>query len=151
LLKTALMSAALLAGATAAVAQNDLVPTLGHGAATAKVTRTVTITALGAYANQGEERLIDVRLDADSDGDGEKDQGLLRVTCNGGDILTGRFQSGENLAAAKIKPVKAKAASALADGSTFKGSWNLRDVQKASMTNAAVPLTLAPGGPDVCA
>jgi len=151
LLKSVLIPALLLTSASAAVAQNDLVPTLGHSAAPAKVTRTVNITALGSYGNQGEERLIDVSLDADSDGDGTKDQGLLRVTCNGGDILTGRFELGESLAAAKLKPVKAGGASALASGKTFKGSWNLRDVQKAMSTNAAVPLTLAPGGPDVCA
>jgi len=148
-----LISTAALLSAGAALAQNDMVPVLGAADGGTPVIKTVAITALGAYANDGDERLIEVQADADTDSDGAKDKGLLRVSCNGGDIVSGGFQAGATAAAISPKPkmVKAAAASPLAAGKTFKVKWNLRDVTAASQTGAAVPLTLASGQPDICA
>lgn len=148
-----LISTAALLSAGATFAQNDMAPVLGAGDGAAPVIKTVAITALGAYANDGDERLIEVQADADTDSDGTKDKGLLRVSCNGGDIVSGGFQAGATAAAISPKPkmVKAAAASPLAAGKTFKVKWNLRDVTAASQTGAAVPLTLASGQPDICA
>ena len=141
-------------GTTAALAQNMAMPVAGAAEqAPTRIVRAVGVTALGTYADRGKERLIDVSLDADSDGDGSKDQGVLHVACNGGDLLNAQFRAGESTDAArpKVKAVKAAAASALFAGKAFKGSWDLRQVREASSTNAPVPLTVGPGGPDICA
>jgi hypothetical protein len=154
LLKSILVTAALLSSASVAIAQNDMVPVTGATeGGSAAVVRTVGFTALGTFGVQGEERLIDVRAEADTDGDGSKDEGVLRIACNGGDILSGEFKPGETTAALKPKPKvsKAGAASPIAAGKTFKGKWNLRDVNEASMTGTPIGLTIPSGQPDICA
>lgn len=152
MLKSILVTAALLSTASVAIAQNDMVPVMGATeGGSASVVRTVSFTALGTYGAQGEERLIDVRAEADTDGDGAKDEGVLRIACNGGDILSGEFKPGESTAALKAKAAKAGAASPIAAGKTFKGKWNLRDVNNFSMTGEAIGLTIPAGQPDICA
>jgi hypothetical protein len=142
---------ALVAASSTALAQNNLMPATA-GASATKVSRTIGFTALGTYGNEGELRLVDVKLDADSDGDGANDQGVLELACNGGDIVTGRLRIGESVAdRPKLKALQAKGASPLASGKTFKGSWDAREVAKANMTSAPIPLTLAANAPDVCA
>ena len=152
MLKTIIAAAALAGAATAALAQNDMVPMVGPGAA-GKVKKTVNFTALGSYAGQGEKRLIDVRLDADADGDGANDEGVLHVTCNGGDILTGQFAAGQKLAAVqpKLKVAKAPGSSAIAAGKSFKASWILSEAAKARAIGDPVPLSVPAGDTDVCA
>ena len=144
----------LLAATSAASAQNMQMPVAGAAEqAPARVVRGVGVTALGTYADRGKERLIDVRLDADSDGDGTNDSGVLHVACNGGDLLNAQFRPGETTEAAKpkVKAVRAQQTSALAAGKAFKGSWDLRQVREASSTSQPVPITVGPGGPDICA
>ncbi len=153
LIKILLATAATIS-ASAAIAQNDMAPMIGRSdAAPARVTRALGFTALGTYGNQGKQRLMDVRVDADSDGDGAKDQGVLRVTCSGGDILNGHFLVGQSTSALKpkLKVLRAQPSAALAAGKTFKGSWDLADVSRASLTSAPVPLTVSAANPDICA
>ncbi len=153
LIKILLATAATIS-ASAAIAQNDMAPMIGRSdAAPARVTRALSFTALGTYGNQGKQRLMDVRVDADSDGDGAKDQGVLRVTCSGGDILNGHLLVGQSTSALKpkLKVLRAQPSAALAAGKTFKGSWDLAEVSRASLTSAPVPLTVSAGNPDICA
>ncbi len=148
-----LLATAAIASGSAAIAQNDMAPMIGRSdAAPTRVTRALSFTALGTYGNHGKERLMDVRVDADSDGDGAKDQGVLRVTCSGGDILNGQFLVGQSTAALKpkLKVLRAQPSAALAAGKTFKGSWDLTDASRASSTSAPIPLTVSAGKPDIC-
>lgn len=153
MLKSILVTTALLATASAAIAQNDMAPVIGADDSGAAVVRTVSFTALGTYGAQGEERLIDVRAETDTDGDGAKDEGVLRIACNGGDILSGAFKAGEKTASLSPKPkvATAPAASPIAAGKTFKAKWNLREVNEAAMTGSAIGLTIPSGQPDICA
>lgn len=113
-----------LAFATPALAQNDNEPVIGRASAESRV---ATFTAEGTYGDLPSIRLIDVVIDAD--GDGVKDAGVLRVSCTGGDMITGTFIPGGSVAeppagvSGKPKAGKAAAASAFAAGKTFKGRW----------------------------
>lgn len=151
MLKT-LISLAIACGiATPALAQNDSMPVAGRGGewvdpAVKAPSRTVTFTAAGIYADLTPVRLIDVVIDADADGDGANDEGLLRITCNGGDTLSGVYKANLSVADdnAKPKSVKAAGGSPLANGKTFKGRW----VSSSSDGSRTVMIA---GGPDVCA
>ena len=151
MLKTIIAAAVLACAPSAALAQNDMVPMVGPGAG--KVKKTVNFTALGSYAGQGDKRLIEVRLDADADGDGANDEGVLQVTCNGGDLLAGQFAAGQKLAAVqpKVKVAKAPGSSAIAAGKSFKASWILSEAAKARAIGEPVPLNVPAGDTDVCA
>lgn len=146
--KRLILAAIALMAATPALAQNDNEPMLGRGgdwedaAPAATPSRAVVFTALGTYSDLAQLRLIDVRSDAG-------DQGVLRVTCNGGDTVSGVFALGGSAAAGdggrRPKPVQAGAGSALASGKTFKGRWG------AAATGPAKPVTIGASEPDVCA
>jgi hypothetical protein len=150
-LKTLIPLAILCCAATPALAQNDSMPVAGRSSAfvdapAARPNRAVTFTAAGVYADLTPVRLIDVIIDADADGDGANDEGLLRITCNGGDTLSGVYKANLSVADDKDKPktVKAAGASPLANGKTFKGRW------VSSSSDGSKSVTIA-GGPDVCA
>ena len=145
-LLAAIPALAAIAIAAPAIAQNNTGSASGlsdwEDAPVAQPSRTVTFTASGAYADQGEQRLIDVKADRDVDGDGTMDQGVLRVTCNGGDLISGLFSPSASLSGKK--PVTAAGSSALAAGKTFKGG-------SAQTSDAGIKVTLGSDQPDVCA
>jgi hypothetical protein len=149
--KTLISAAVLTFAASPALAQNEMAPALGRlsewSDAPVKSNRSVVFTAIGTYRDEGKLRLIDVRSDADSDGDGAMDLGVLNVTCNGGDALSGIFTLGGAAANAQRKPklVQADESSALAAGKTLKARWG------AGATGPARPVTLGVGQANVCA
>jgi hypothetical protein len=140
----------LLSFATAvpAAAQNNMAPSaglLGTGPAVVNTQRSVTFTALGTYADQGADRLIDVQTDRDNDGDDVNDKGILKVSCNGGDTLTGLFKLGGTVQQQKAKVQHASGSSPLGSGKTFKGSWNIRE-----STADGTPVIVGSDQPDLC-
>jgi hypothetical protein len=134
-----------LFAATPALAQNDAEAQVGRASewtdAPVQTSRSVLFTAVGTYADQTGARLIDVRTDGDADGDGVMDKGVLRVTCNGGDMVTGVFSAG----GAVDKARQADGAAAYAAGKTFKGRWGVVAAADGK------PVTIGAGQPDVCA
>ena len=142
------LTALALAGGTAA-AQNESAPVVGRMTGWEdgpSALRPVTFVALGTYSDQGERRQIDVSVQADRDGDGSNDVGVLSITCNGGDILSGVFApAGKDRA---VKAAKAPAASPLGQGKTFDGKWDAAQTLDGSPPPAAVTLG---SDPDVCA
>lgn len=102
----------------------------------APASRSVTFTSAGTFRDDGSERFIDVKGDAD--GDGKEEAGVLKVNCNGGDLLTAMFNPGS--AAGKTAP----SASAIAAGKTFKGSRPQPSV-------AGTKVTIGASEADVCA
>ena len=137
------------AAAIPAAAQNNMAPSaglLGTGAGVVNTQRSVTFTALGTYADQGADRLIDVQTDRDNDGDDVNDKGVLKVSCNGGDTLTGLFKLGGSAQQQKGKLQRASGASPLVSGKTFKGSWNIKE-----STADGTPVIVGSDQPDLCA
>ena len=102
----------------------------------APASRSVTFTSAGTFRDDGAERFIDVK--ADADGDGKEEAGVLKVNCNGGDLLTAMFNPGS--AGGKAAPT----ASAIAAGKTFKGSRPQASV-------AGTKVTIGASEADVCA
>lgn len=147
MLKTLIPAAIALLAATPALAQNEMAPALGQlsewSDAPVTSSRSVVFTAIGTYRDEGNLRLIDVRSDADSDGDGTKDLGVLNVTCNGGDTLSGIFN--QAAAADRRKPKQAEDSSALAAGKTLRARWGV------GATGPSKPVTLSAGQAGVCA
>ncbi len=150
MLKILTFTAAALCAATPALAQNDMAPAAGHlsewSDAPVRPSRSVVFVVAGTYRDEGNLRAIDVESDADSDGDGAKDKGVLTVTCNGGDTLGGMF----NLAGAAAgdrprKLVQAGASSALATGKTLRARWGV------GAGGPARAVTLGAGQAEVCA
>jgi hypothetical protein len=130
MLKLLIPAAIALVAATPALAQNDNAPMAGRmeewrdaPAKPAAPSLAVTFTAVGTYSDAAGLRAIDVRADSDIDGDGAMDQGVLRVACNGGDILTGSFVAG-TAPAGGGKKLRAEADSALAPGKPVKARWD---------------------------
>ena len=111
----------LALSASAAIAQNTMATPGALSdwedapAAAPQANRAVTFVSAGTYRDDGEQRFIDVKGDAD--GDGKEEAGVLKVNCNGGDLLTGMFNPGN-----AVGQAKAPAASAFAAGKTFKGT-----------------------------
>lgn len=143
MLKT-VISTFLALSATAAVAQNSMSTPTGQMSdwedapvASAPQSRAVTFTSAGTFRDEGEQRFIDVKGDAD--GDGKEEAGVLKVNCNGGDLLTAMFNPGNSGAQSK-----APAASTLAAGKTFKGSRPQSGV-------AGTKVTIGSSEPNVCA
>ena len=142
MLKTLLATAAALCAAGQALAQNDMAPSLGGLSdwedAPPAAAGPLTFTTAGTYSDDGELRMIAVSSDADVNGDGAADKGVLQVTCNGGDMLRGVFTPG---VAPAGKAVRASGSSPLAAGKTFKGS---RPVPSGSTTAVTIDQ------PEVC-
>lgn len=141
-----LFALAALSASASALAQNEVSATTGKAvgewnAAPTKANRAVTFTATGNYADLDGARLIEVRADGDRDGDGAPDAGVLRVACNGGDILTGTFSKGGAASADGAKP--GSGAAALAAGKSFKGSWGVRP--------GSTSVTIGSDQPNLCA
>lgn len=129
--------------ATAASAQNIIGPSTGQlsdwedaPVAAAPANRSVTFVSAGTYRDDGDERFIDVKGDAD--GDGKEEAGVLKVNCNGGDLLTAMFNPGS------ANGKKAPGSSVLAAGKTFIGSRPQAGV-------AGTKVTISSDQPDVCA
>lgn len=127
--------------ASAAMAQNLMGSAANQlsdweDAPVAAANSSVIFTSAGTFRDDGSERFIDVKGDAD--GDGNEEAGVLKVNCNGGDLLTAMFNPGN--AGGKAAP----AASAIAAGKTFKGSRPQPSV-------AGTKVTIGAGEADVCA
>lgn len=150
--KTLISLGVALCAATPALAQNDSAPVAGRmgewtdPAPAGKNARSVVFVTAGTYADVTGARLFDVKIDADGDGDGENDVGVLRVTCNGGDTLSGMFD--RRFTAATLPGASAKVtkggAGPLAAGTSFKGLW------QATSSNGSKTVALASSTPDIC-
>lgn len=153
--KTMISAAAVLLpaclAASPALAQNDMAPALGQLSewtdAPVKSSRSVVFTSIGTYRDEGSARLIDVESDADSDGDGVKDKGVLSLTCNGGDTVSGTFSLEAAAADRPRKPklLEAGAASLFAAGKTLRARWAV------GAAGPARGVTLSAGQASVCA
>ena len=99
--------------------------------------KAITFTSAGTYRDDGEQRFIDVKGDAD--GDGAEEAGILKVNCNGGDLLTAMFNPGS-----PVGKAQAAAASPLAAGKTFTGARPKSSV-------AGTQVTIGTSEADVCA